>query len=133
MAGLVVLDASALIALYDGKDAHHVWAVDMFIQTVDASLQMHPLTFAEVLVHPSRSGNLELFLEGIEGLDIEIPIMTNEHSLKLASIRHETGIRMPDAAVIELAVRTGAALATANANLARVAKKQGIGVMCPQF
>ena len=55
MAGLIVADASALIAYLNPGDAHHADAVQGLID-VDQFV-VHPVTLAEVLVHPARSGS----------------------------------------------------------------------------
>ena len=55
MAGLIVADASALIAYLNPRDAHHADAVQGLID-VDQFV-VHPVTLAEVLVHPARSGS----------------------------------------------------------------------------
>ena len=132
MAGVVVLDASALIALYDSNDPHHSWARGMFVDTIAASLVMSVLTYAEVLVHPTRAGKVEEFERNIDGLGIEIVTAGAEDASTLALLRASTSLKMPDAIVLHLATRLGASLATTDRGLAAEASRRGIVVFEPQ-
>lgn len=132
MAGVVVLDASALIALYDSNDRHHSWARGMFVDTIAASLVMSVLTYAEVLVHPTRAGKVEEFERNIDGLGIEIVTAGAEDASTLALLRASTSLKMPDAIVLHLATRLGASLATTDRGLAAEASRRGIVVFEPQ-
>lgn len=58
MAGLIVADASALIAYLNPGDAHHADAVQGLID-VDQFV-VHPVTLAEVLVHPAQRPGVDL-------------------------------------------------------------------------
>ena len=131
MAQLVVLDASALIALVSSQDPHHNWALEMFRDTASFELQMSALTQAEVLVHPARAGKLEKFLKLIRGLGLEITPIEEADASKLASIRLSTNLKMPDAVVLHEAMKVNGSIATTDNNLAKVAKAQGLGVFKP--
>ena len=131
MAQLVVLDASALIALVSSQDPHHNWALEMFRDTASFELQMSALTQAEVLVHPARAGKLEKFLKLIRGLGLEITPIEEADASKLASIRLNTNLKMPDAVVLHEAMKVNGSIATTDNNLAKVAKAQGLGVFKP--
>ena len=132
MAGVVVLDASALIALFDSNDPHHSWARGMFVDTIAASLVMSVLTYAEVLVHPTRVGKVEEFERNIDGLGIEIVTAGAEDASTLALLRASTSLKMPDAIVLHLAARLGASLATTDRGLAAEASHRGVTVFEPQ-
>lgn len=131
MAQLVVLDASALIALVSSKDPHHNWALEMFRDTASFELQMSALTQAEVLVHPARAGKLEKFLLLIRGLGLEITPIEEADASKLASIRSNTNLKMPDAVVLHQALKVKGSIATTDNKLAQVAKAKGLGVFKP--
>lgn len=131
MAQLVVLDASALIALVSSKDPHHDWALNMFRDTAGFGLQMTVLTQAEVLVHPSRAGRLEKFLKLIRGLGLEITPIEEVDASKLASIRSNTNLKMPDVVVLHQAMKVNGSIATTDQQLAKVAKSKGVGVFHP--
>jgi predicted nucleic acid-binding protein len=131
LAQLVVLDASALIALVSSKDPHHDWALEMFRDTASFELQMSALTQAEVLVHPARAGKLEKFLKLIRGLGLEITPIEEADASKLASIRSNTNLKMPDVVVLHQAMKVNGSIATTDQQLAKVAKSKGVGVFHP--
>lgn len=131
MAGVVVLDASALIALHDSHDRHHTWARGMFLDTIDATLAMSVLTYAEVLVHPTRAGKAE-FEQNIAGLGIERVTVGAEDAPALAHLRASTSLKMPDVIVLHLAAGLGASLATTDRELAGEAALLGVTVLEPQ-
>jgi predicted nucleic acid-binding protein len=132
MAGVVVLDASALIALHDSHDRHHTWARGMFLDTIDATLAMSVLTYAEVLVHPTRAGKVAEFEQNIAGLGIEIVTVGAEDAPALAHLRVSTSLKMPDVIVLHLATRLGASLATTDRELAGEAALLEVTVLEPQ-
>jgi len=132
MAGLVVLDASALIALHDSEDRHHTWARRMFLDTIDATLAMSVLTYAEVLVHPTSAGKVTEFERNIAGLGIEIVTVAADDGPALAHRRASTSLKMPDVIVLHLAAGLGASLATTDRELAGEAALLGLTVLEPQ-
>jgi predicted nucleic acid-binding protein len=132
MAGVVVLDASALIALHDSEDRHHTWARGMFLDTIDATLAMSVLTYGEVLVHPTRAGKVAEFERNIAGLGIERVAVGAEDAPALAHLRASTSLKMPDVIVLHLAVGLGASLATTDRELAGEAALRGVSVLEPQ-
>jgi predicted nucleic acid-binding protein len=132
MAGVVVLDASALIALHDSKDRHHTWARGMFLDSLDAALAMSVLTYAEVLVHPTRAGKVAEFEQNIVGLGIEIVAVGAEDAPALAHLRASTSLKMPDVIVLHLAAGLGASLATTDRVLASEAALLGLTVLEPE-
>ena len=131
MAELVVLDASALIALASDTDPNHSWAMAMFRDTAAFGLQMTALTQAEVLVHPARAGKLEKFLKLIGALGLEITPIDRSDSIQIAKIRSATSLKMPDAVVLSQAIKVSGSVATTDKQLAKVAKDKGLGVFSP--
>ena len=132
LAQLVVLDASALIALASDSDPHHNWALSMFRDTAGFGIQMTALTQVEVLVHPARAGKLEKFLKLIGALGLEITPIEESDSTQIAKIRAATSLKMPDAVVLSQAIKVAASIATTDLKLARVAKEKGVGVFSPE-
>ena len=132
MAGVVVLDASALIALHDSGDRHHTWARGIFLETIDAALSMSVLTYAEVLVHPTRAGKVAEFERNIAGLGIEIVTVAADDGPALAHLRASTSLKMPDVIVLHLASGLGASLATTDRGLATEAARSGVAVLQPR-
>lgn len=131
MAGVVVLDAGALIALFDSTDPHHSWALDLFVATAGDALIMSTLTYAEVLVRPLREGRAEKFESSISGLGITLENVSVEDARQLAGIRVATNLKMPDAAVLAVAENIVGAIATTDASLARAASERGVTVYRP--
>lgn len=132
MAGVIVLDASALIALHSSRDAHHSWAIDFFIESSAQNLAISALTLSEVLIQPIRQNLLEDFLADIEAIGIEILPVESTDSKSLAQVRAKTGLKMPDALVLHTAIRHNASIATTDVQLARKAREHNIGVHQPQ-
>jgi predicted nucleic acid-binding protein len=131
LAQLVVLDASAVIALASDTDPNHSWALEMFRDTAPFSLQMTALTQAEVLVHPARAGKLEKFLKLMGALGLEITPIEDSDSSAIAKIRASTSLKMPDALVLSQAIKVSGSIATTDQKLARAAKEKGVGVFTP--
>ena len=132
MAQLVVLDASALIALASDIDPNHSWALGMFRDTAGFGIQMTALTQAEVLVHPARAGKLEKFLKLIGALVLEITPIEESDSSQIARIRSTTSLKMPDAVVLSQALKVAGSIATTDQKLAKVARENGVGVFSPE-
>ena len=68
---MIVLDASVLIALLDGEDAHHQRAETLLAQEIDDDFAASSLTLAEVLVAPAREGRLDTVREALTDLEVE--------------------------------------------------------------
>jgi predicted nucleic acid-binding protein len=92
---------------------------------------MTALTQAEVLVHPARAGKLEKFLKLIGALGLEITPIDRSDSIQIAKIRSATSLKMPDAVVLSQAIKVAGSIATADKQLAKVAKENGLGVFSP--
>lgn len=131
MAGLVVLDAGALIALHNSEDPHHNWAVQMLSHTIEFDLAMSALTYAEVLVHPTKAGKAELFVQNIDGLGMTVHETTSKDAIEISVLRVKTGLKMPDVVVLQLAAKLNASLATTDKALASAARTLSIGVFQP--
>jgi predicted nucleic acid-binding protein len=132
LAQVVVLDASALIALASSNDPHHSWALEMFRDTAGFDLQMTGLTQAEVLVHPARAGKLDKFLKLIGGLGLEVTSIDESDSSSIAKIRASTNLKMPDVIVLQQAIKVNGSIATTDQQLAKVAKSKGVEVFFPR-
>jgi predicted nucleic acid-binding protein len=128
MAGVVVLDSGALIALYDSKDLHHKWALQMFTDTVGDELVMSALTYAEVLVHPIRAGQRDKFERSIKGLGIRIASFEPQDAGDLAELRWRSNLKMPDAVVLHQALKLKGCISTTDRAIAQQARKFSVGV-----
>ncbi len=132
MAEVVVLDASALIALLSSKDPHHNWALEMFRDTASFDLQMTALSQAEAMVHPARNGKLDKFQKMLSSLGLVVTSIDPSDASKLAALRATTTLKMPDACVLHQAMKVGGSIATTDNQLAQVAKSKGVGVFSPE-
>ena len=130
MAGLIILDASVLIALLRRSDANHSWAQEFFKQTTDSDWGISSLTLAEVLVYPSRTNAAESLLGDIAGLHLHVFGMDESEAVSLAKLRASTGLKMPDAVVLQLAISQAAALATLDQTLKTRARELDVRVFC---
>jgi predicted nucleic acid-binding protein len=130
MARVIVLDASALIALQDDSDSNHPWAQDLFRSTLDANFAMPAVTYAECLVHPIKIGRADIQDKNRESLGINLLATDEDRTRTIAEVRVSTNLRMPDAIVLSEALRFGH-LATADAQLAKTARDAGLKVYSP--
>lgn len=122
----MILDACVLIALLDDRDPHHDAAVAI-LDTMEP-LRMHSVTLGEALVAVVRHGRLDAVrqevLEPIGVEEVAAP------GARLAVIRAESGLRMPDCCVLGAAMQTGDhRIATFDARLAGVARRRGFEVV----
>lgn len=127
----LVLDASALIALYNDKDVHHKWARDLMFQTTADSLHMSSINLAEVAVQPIRLGIEQKLYASIKGLKIKVSALNENGGQELARIRAMVNVPMPDCCAIQLVLAKDAALATCDKAQATAAKSLGIEVFQP--
>jgi predicted nucleic acid-binding protein len=131
LAKIIVLDTSALIALTSSKDPHHQWALKMFRDTAAFELQMSALSLAEALVHPARADRAGKFLKLIDGLGLEITPIEASDASRLANLRATTNLKMPDAVVLQQAIKVKGSIATTDKTLAKVTKQKAIDVFQP--
>ncbi len=126
---MIVLDASVLIAYLDAEDAQHEVADLLLAREIDEEFAANPLTLAEVLVGPSRAGRLDAARAALRDLEIvEVPFPPDT-AVRLARLRAETGLRMPDCCVLLAAQDAAARIAAFDERLVRAAEKLGLVVL----
>lgn len=125
---MIVLDAGVLIAYLDGHDAHHLSAETLLAATVDEQVAVNPLTLAEVLVAPARHGRMDVALGVLRNVGVIETPFPADAAVRLAQLRADTGLLMPDCCVLLAADATGAGVATFDDRLARVAEQRGVTV-----
>jgi predicted nucleic acid-binding protein len=125
---MIVIDASVLLAHLNSDDANHARAQAALMGAVDHPLAASSLTLAEVLVGPARGGHLELAKAQLAALEIEeIPVAVGSAD-RLARLRAETGLKLPDCCVLLAALITTAdGVLTFDQKLARRAQDLGVG------
>lgn len=125
---MIVLDASVLIAHLEVTDAHHQRATEVLLATAGEALGASPITLAEVFVGPARAGQLDRAAAAIEDLQVEAVPLGVDAPARLAALRAETGLRMPDCCVLYAAQTANAALATFDDRLAAAATHHNLTV-----
>jgi len=129
---VIVLDASVLIGLLDGDDAHHTEAAALMSAAVDDDLAVNPLTLAEVLVVPVRDGRLDDVLALLRDLEVaELPCPPDA-ATRLAHLRVTTGLKMPDCCVLLTAAEAAANVASFDDRLTNAAGRLGLPVVSGQ-
>jgi predicted nucleic acid-binding protein len=118
---VIVLDANVLIAHLDQGDAHHTAATERLLDLADEPFGSSSITLAEVFVAPTRAGNLSAAQAALRTLGVtELPLPPNA-SERLATLRVETTLKLPDCCVLLAAEFAGGAVLTFDDQLAREA------------
>ncbi|TXK18519.1 PIN domain-containing protein [Homoserinibacter sp. GY 40078] len=125
---MIVLDASVMIALLDGADAHAAAAREFFASHASTRLTAHRLTVAETLVQAARADRGQEVATALTSMGVE-HLDTLDDPLALAEVRAASGLRMPDCCVLLSAVRERASLATFDDRLAEAALAVGVPVV----
>lgn len=126
---MIVADASWVVALRDPSDDHHPQAASINRGLDAEDVWLHPVTLAECLVAPARLGVLPDAVLRLRAA-FEIPEFERDAPLRWAALRAETGLRLPDAVVLDTALRHQArAIVTFDAGLATAASERGLEVV----
>ena len=123
---LLVLDASVVIALLDGRDAHHARALVSIEANRAADKVIPASSLAEVLVVPYRAGDRTV--QELERSLAEVPVriepITVDIARQAAALRAKhAGLRLGDAVVLATGEVLGAAVLTADAAWPRYSKR----------
>lgn len=125
---MIVLDASVLIAHLDATDVHHERAGAILRDAVEEPLGASPITLAEVLVGPARTGQVERGTAVLHELHVTSVRLLDDAPARLAVLRADTGLKLPDCCVLLAAEQTRGAVATFDDRLANAASEQGLAV-----
>jgi predicted nucleic acid-binding protein len=126
VASVIVLDASVLIAYLDADDTHHHAAESLLAREIDDEFAANPLTLAEVLVGPTGAGHLDEARGALRALEVgEVPFPPDTF-VRLAGLRAETGLRMPDCCVLLSGQDAAARIAAFDDRLVRAAEELGL-------
>lgn len=123
---MIVLDANVLISYWGEPEIRSATAFE--ILDSDDDLVLHPVTLAESLVGPVRVGrDIEAANDIVRlGIDRYSPLI--DEPLRVARLRAQTRLNLPDAYVLATAAHLAATLATFDRRLADVARERGIDV-----
>ena len=124
---MIVLDASVMIAHLLEGDAHA--AATLEILDTEEELAMHDISIAESLVGPAKREVIEVAERAIGSLGVERVKPLIDEPRRLAQLRAESGLKMPDCCVLVAAEAYDATLATFDRRLADVARERGIKVV----
>jgi predicted nucleic acid-binding protein len=104
-----VLDASLMIAVLDAGDAHHDAALRLVRGEIQADRRLvcSPITLAEVLVGPTRSGHLERARAALGLMGVDVAALPPDAPERLAQLRVRTLMKMPDCCVLLAALDGG--------------------------
>lgn len=125
---MIVLDASVMIAHLDATDAHHDRAAVLLMEAASEPLLASPLSLAEVLVGPARVGRLADAVAALDELGVRAVGLDDDAPSRLATLRSETGLRLPDCCVLLAGEQVGADVATFDERLGSAASRQGLSV-----
>jgi toxin FitB len=127
---VIVVDASVLIAHLDENDAQHDRALDALLATAEQTLGCSPITVTEVLVGPARAGRLGDARAAVTDLGVGEILLGDDAAARLASLRAETALKMPDCCVLLAAEDARAeAVLTFDDRLARAAERRRLRVV----
>ena len=125
---MIVADASVLIAHLDRNDPHHERAVRLLSQVAEWPLAASPITVAEVLVQPARVDRLGEARAALSSLAVtEIPLAADAAD-RLAALRADTGLKLPDCCVL-LAARDAPAEAVISFDERLLGVARGMGLL----
>ena len=125
---MIVADASVLIAHLDAADAHHKRAGALLLLVAEEPLAASPLTIAEVLVGPARTGQLDAAAAALHQLELASVLLDEDSPMRLAALRVGTGLKLPDCCVLLAAEQTHGEIATFDDRLATAARRRGFPV-----
>lgn len=123
---MIVLDANVLIAHLDAGDAHHEAATARLDEAADHEFGASSVTMAEALVAPARTGRMSdarVALQTIGLTELPLPPVAAE---RLAVLRAETGLKLPDCCVLLAAEDVNGPILTFDERLERVAAQRGL-------
>jgi len=126
---VTILDASVLIAHLDADDAHNERAAQLLEKVAPSGLRASPLTIAEVLVAPARTGRLDRALHAITTLGVGTVALTPDAPERLARLRASTNLKLPDCCVLFAAVSAQAAVASFDQRLIAEAERLGLSAV----
>jgi len=127
---VIIIDASVLIAHFDADDALHEDARRLLRSAAEEPFRTSPLTQAEVLVGPARAGKLDRAVAALAQLGVRTVPMDTDAPVRLAMLRAETRLKLPDCCVLLAAEQLGdAQIATFDDQLYAVARRRGFSVL----
>ena len=123
---MIVLDASVLIGHLDASDPHHASAQALLEASGGEVLGASAITLAETLVSPARAGRLADAEAALQHLGVgELSLGENAPG-RLAQLRAEVGMKLPDCCVLLAAQEHAATVASFDSDLLAAAGALGL-------
>jgi len=97
-----------LIAHLDANDVHHGRAGILLEAAALMPLRASTITLAEVLAGPARSGRIEQARKALRTLDVRELTLEEGSAPRLAALRAETGLKLPDCCMLLAGLESGA-------------------------
>ena len=126
---MIVLDANVLIASFDPADAHHARAERLLDDHAEETMALSALTLTEFLIRPTSAGLTSRALAFVGNMGMIVSPVLGDDVFHLAQVTAETGLKLPDAVVLWLAISSTADLMTLDDHLASVAQSVGVRVV----
>lgn len=126
---MIALDASVLVAHLYPLDAHHEAATRVLIAAAAEPLVVHALTLAEVLVGGVRIGKGAEMRADIQAAGVRLADRDDDEPMRLAQLRSENRLKLPDCCVLDTALVNDAGLCTFDRALAIAARGFGVTVL----
>ena len=127
---MIVLDACVLIAFLNSGDAHHARARQLMAETAGHRRGASPMTIAEILVGPTRAGHLDVARDALAQLKVGQVLLGPDAPQRLARLRVDTGLKLPDCCVLLAAQdATAEAIATLDDRLTKAAGLLGFALV----
>ncbi|SHJ95777.1 Predicted nucleic acid-binding protein, contains PIN domain [Tessaracoccus bendigoensis DSM 12906] len=114
---MITLDAGVLIALLDANDAHHETADSLIRAHLADDMFISPLNLAEVLVKAVQQGRDAQLMDDITSLGVRAVSLPDDAPLRLARLRAQLRLKLPDCCVLLADEQTGAPIASFNQRL----------------
>lgn len=125
---MITLDASVVIAHLYPHDSHHLAATEYLRESSAEELIIHSLNLAEVLVAGVRTGREQEMRADIEAIGLQVADRQVDEPMRLARLRVECGLKLPDCCALDTALSTGSILATFDVDLAKAARRYDLSV-----
>jgi predicted nucleic acid-binding protein len=126
---VIVLDASVLIAQFDARDAQHSRALEALNTAGVEALGASVITLAEILVGPARANRLDDARGALNDLGVDEIPLPPDAATRLAELRAQTNLRLPDCCVLLSAQQEQASLLTFDDRLAKRARQIDVNAL----
>ncbi len=125
---MITLDASVVIAHLQPRDYHHHAATAYLREHADQPLLIHSLNLAEVLIGGVKAGRGHELLDDLHAIGLRVADQREGEPLRLAALRVETGLKLPDCCALDTALTSESTLATFDERLAAAARTRHLMV-----